>query len=116
MLEIKGSRGDGAHEAWSGGIHEGKRGYAGPIMNAGETTVEFIPLDDVGHEKLWLPLKYVVPVRPEGKGDTAVVLAGDRKGTVVRIDNYDEALCLVVNPGHSVVLDIPTDKLAKLYT
>jgi hypothetical protein len=115
MLEIKGSRGDGSHEVWDGGIHEGQRGYSGPVLTAGETTVEFTPVGDVGHEKLWPPLKYIVPVHPEAKGDLVVVLTGDRKGMVVKVDTWDESQCEVINPSNAIVLDIPTDHLGKLY-
>ena len=48
-------------------------------------------------------------------GRADAVLAGQRKGEVVRVDSYDRAQCVVINPDNSFAMDIPTDQLAKLH-
>jgi hypothetical protein len=115
VVEVKGSRGDASNPPYEGGEIEGQQGYTGPVLDAGlDPTVKFISFR-AGQAERQIPIRYVVPVPPKGKGNMAMPLVGDRKGEVLRVGEFDQRTCTLVAQGSGMAFDVPTDQVVRIY-
>lgn len=115
VVEVKGSRGDASHPIYEGGEIEGQQGHTGPILDAGlDPTVRFIPFR-TGQPERQIPIRYIVPVPPKGKGNLAMPLVGDRKGEVLRVGEVDQQTCTLIAQASGMAVDVPTDQVVRVF-
>jgi hypothetical protein len=115
VVEIKGSHGTATDPGYFHGELEGMRGWTGRVLEAGEVTVPFVPLQSTQFEKVQVPIKFLVPVPPHAKGDMAMPLSGNHKGEVLKVTKVEESLCQLLVPVSGIVVEIPLDQLVRLF-
>ena len=88
VVQLKGTRGDGGMPNWSDGAYEGQTGTVESVTDSQSehlSTVAVIQMDKSPSQTLTVPVQYLVPVPPNGKGDEIVALDGKFKGHRLKV-------------------------------
>lgn len=112
-MEVIGTKGVGG---WYDGQYESRRGYVTNFSEGGTNFDALAKIEwlDSGIASLTVPARFLQPVQPENRSDSAVVLTGRHLGREVRIRETDGSNW-TVSDAQMEVFECAVSKMVKLH-